>query len=100
MLLLLVSGRVVESPAKIVTGPTPDHLFFSEGESPWGYLDVPARKLGSMVIGSVGYSPNVYTIYIGYNPLILTSDPYFQRDIQVMMFFSRKRVFPLFAPGI
>ena len=39
------------------------------GWASWGdehaldFLDVPERKLGSMVIGSVGYNPKEYPIY-------------------------------------
>ena len=50
------------------------------------YLDAPGRKLGSLVIGSVGYFtyPINGGIPWGYNPLILTFDPNFQRDIHVV----------------
>ncbi len=47
------------------------------------YLDVPDMKLGSMVIKWV-ISP-INGVYWGYKPLILTIDPSFQRDIQVVV---------------
>ena len=31
----------------------------------------------------MGYNPHINGVYWGYNPLILTIDPNFQRDIQV-----------------
>ena len=34
-------------------------------------------KLGSMVIGSMGYNLLIHGVYWGYNPLILTFDPNF-----------------------
>ena len=41
--------------------------------------------IGSMVIGSMGYftDPYKWGMNWGYNPLVLTIDPNFQRDIQV-----------------
>ena len=36
-------------------------------------------------LGSVGYNPNTPLLQAGYNALILTIDPNFQRDIQVDM---------------
>ena len=56
-----------------------------------GYLLECPRKLGSMV------SKWVITylqkgVYWGYNPLILTFDPNFQRDIQVPLLMEVERV--------
>ena len=44
----------------------PGHLRFEDNE----YLDVPGRKLGSMVIGSTGYftDPYKWGMNWGYNP--------------------------------
>ena len=36
-------------------------------------------------LGSVGYNPNISHLSVGYNPLILTIDPNFQRDIQACL---------------
>ena len=45
-------------------------------------LGCPGQEvLGSKVIGSVGYNPNILLLQVGYKPLILTIDPNFQRDI-------------------
>ena len=53
---------------------------------PWEIRkDVPLEVNGSMVIGSMAYftDPYKWGIPWGYNLLILTIDPNFQRDIQV-----------------
>ena len=47
------------------------------------YMDVPDRKLGSMVRINGLFHLLITRVYWGYNPLILTIDPNFQRDIQV-----------------
>ena len=46
------------------------------------HLDVPGRKLGSMVRINGLFHLLVNGVYWGYNPLILTIDPNFQQDIQ------------------
>ena len=56
---------------------------------------VPDRKLGSMVIGSMGYFHLLINgVFWGYNPLILTFDPNFQRDMQA------ESMFLLFLSGV
>ena len=50
-------------------------------------LGCPGQEVnGSMVIGSMGYftDPYEWGIPWGYNPMILTIAPNFQRDIQVI----------------
>ena len=65
----------VLKPLKLVSTLVPPRIY---------HLDVPDRKLGSMVIGSMGYftDPYKWRFCWGCNPLILTFDPNFQRDIQ------------------
>ena len=70
--------------AKALGIELPNH---HEARSAW----MDTRKLGSMISKWVSSPPYKWGIPWGYNPLILTIDPNFQRDIQVERDLQRSR---------